>query len=289
MVLTEELTRAAQNGNTVAIQMWFLTGTRDPNEKDGHGNTGYTLLLRAAQNGHLETMRILLAHGASVNVSHCGGYTALHLVARRGHCTAAVLLLDHGAQVNVRTTRGETPLHYAVQIMRGGHTNRLLMIRLLLHRGADLDARDEDGENPEAYAQHFSEFLEAETFLADVRRAGGWRPYVRYPRFRLLMLRIVAEQGRAETQDTLLRRLFPAGPPAPEGIERTYRAQKGGFIPRGILLLLLECTSSATGARVATTTTPSLKEVFRSLLEARRRRRCRRGGACARACTRRYR
>ena len=50
------------------------------------------------------------------------------------------------------------------------------------------------------------------------------------------MLRILAEQGLAETQDTLLRRLFPAGPPAPEGIERTYRAQKGGLIPRGIFM-----------------------------------------------------
>ena len=53
------------------------------------------------------------------------------------------------------------------------------------------------------------------------------------------MLRIVAEQGRAETQDTLLRRLFPAGPPAPEGIKRpreAYRAQKGGRLPRGIFM-----------------------------------------------------
>ena len=51
-----------------------------------------------------------------------------------------------------------------------------------------------------------------EALLDDVRRAGGWRPYVRYPRFRLLMLRIVVEQGRAETKDPLLVRLFPSGP-----------------------------------------------------------------------------
>ena len=50
---------------------------------------------------------------------------------------------------------------------------------------------------------------------------------------------IAAEQGRAETQDALLRRLFPAGPPAPEGIKRpreAYRAQKGGRLPRGIFV-----------------------------------------------------
>ena len=51
------------------------------------------------------------------------------------------------------------------------------------------------------------------------------------------MLRILAEQGRAETNDPLLVRLFPAGPPASEGTKRpreAYRAQKGGRLPRGI-------------------------------------------------------
>ena len=53
------------------------------------------------------------------------------------------------------------------------------------------------------------------------------------------MLRIAAEQRRAKTQDALLQRLFPAGPPAAEGIERprkAHRAQKGGLIPRGIFM-----------------------------------------------------
>jgi hypothetical protein len=118
---------------------------------------------------------------------------------------------------------------------RFGHCE---MIRLLLHHGADFDARDNNGTTAEAHARMHTR-PEAAALLAAVRRAGGWRPYVGYPRFRLLMLRIVAEQGRAETKDALLRRLFPAGPPAPVGTKRpreTYRAQKGGLIPRGIFM-----------------------------------------------------
>lgn len=44
-------------------------------------------------------------------------------------------------------------------------------------------------------------------------RAGGWQSYVRYPRFKLLCLRIPAERGRVRTpSDELFQRLFPAPP-----------------------------------------------------------------------------
>ena len=112
---------------------------------------------------------------------------------------------------------------------------------LLLHCGADINARDDYGGTAETHALSRN-YRWTAALLAGVRRAGGWRPYVRYPRFCLLMIRILAEQGRAETQDALLRRLFPAGPPAPGGTKRpreAYRAQKGGRLPRGIFAHIL--------------------------------------------------
>ena len=232
MELTKELLDAAQKGDTAAIQEWFPTGTRDPDEQMQNGDT---LLSVAADAGRIEMMRILLAHGASVDTSKVGvGLTALHHAARRGRHDAAALLINHGAQVDVRDTNGWTSLIWAIY----NNCGNFELPCLLLHHGANFDARDNSGATAEALARRWNN-LETTALLAGVRRAGGWRPYVRYPRFCLLMLRILAEQGRAETQDALLRRLFPAGPPAPEGTKRpreAYRAQKGGQLPRGIFV-----------------------------------------------------
>ena len=241
MVFTEELGDAARNGDTAAIQEWFSTGTRDPDEKD---ECSETLLTCAASGGSIEAMLIILAHGASVHASNGSRETPLIATVCSGQLAAAIVLLDHGAEVDARTNgNGSTPL------MKSGVCGHCEMIRLLLHRGADLDVRDSNGKTALDIARRplarlagwLGQQSEAADLLADVRRAGGWQPYVRYPRFRLLMLRILAEQGRAETQDPLLRRLglFPAGPPAPESTKRpreAYRAQKGGLIPRGIFM-----------------------------------------------------
>lgn len=96
------------------------------------------------------------------------------------------------------------------------------MVRLLLHRGA-VDKRIGTGGNAESLAEDYwsspaggARYSEVVALLADVRRAGGWRKYVRYPRYRLLMLRILAERGRAKTKDALFVRLFPIAPPDPD-------------------------------------------------------------------------
>ena len=115
------------------------------------------------------------------------------------------------------------------------------MIRLLLSRGAALDARDIDGYNAEALAR--LNRPQGAALLAAVRVAGGWGKYVLVPRKRVLAHRVLCEQGRASTDDALLRRLFPAAPPPAEGVTRTradYRAQKGGRLPRGIFWHIFE-------------------------------------------------
>jgi len=275
MVLTSMLMDSTRNGDTAAVQEWFSTGTRDPNEKDA---IGWTLLHAATYGGHIETMRFLLVQGADVNVSSTRHRCSpLHWFThtRSRHCAAAILLLDHGAQVNARTTDGKTPLMLAADPWED---DNCVIIKLLLHRGADLDARCTAGWTAERlanYSPHFdSPYHKVAALFADIRRAGGWRPYVRYPRVRLLMLRILCEQGRAHANDALLIRLFPAEPPSTDGARFTrilaaaladqdaavpdidalstilmgsikgdikrrreaYRAQKGGLVPRGIFM-----------------------------------------------------
>ena len=60
----------------------------------------------------------------------------------------------------------------------------------------------------------------AASLLADVRAAGGWKPYVRVPRIRLLALRALCDSGRAWTEDDLLARVFGAAPHDPQNPKR---------------------------------------------------------------------
>ena len=233
MVVPREIYKAALESNTAAIQEWFSTGTRDPDERS---KSGHALLYIATINSHCDVVRVVLAAGANANTTNRKGWSCLTMAATKGRADIVRLLLDHGADVDVSDASGITPLIAAC------YTGRYDVLRLLLHRGADFAARDRNGVSAEIAARIEAKPKEI-ALLVDVRHAGGYAKYVRYPRFRLLMLRILAEQGRAETEDDLLVRLFPAGPPPPAGVKRprdAYRAQKGGRLPRGIFNLIFE-------------------------------------------------
>ena len=80
------------------------------------------------------------------------------------------------------------------------------MCELLLSRGASLDALSDIGQDPEARARDLGSGPEAD-FLAEVRAAGGWRPYVDAPRAELLALRrelpSLRERGRASPSSSV--------------------------------------------------------------------------------------
>ena len=234
MVLSAEIIRAAKFGDTAAIQGWFSTG--DPDER---GVYGRTLLYVAALYGHCDTMRFLLGHGASVDATNDYGETPLSAVAYDGKHDAAVLLLDRGAQIDLADNFGRTPL------LRAAAKDRCDMIRLLLSRGAALGSRDNNGRNAEAYACNNNRD-EAAALLADVRIAGGWDAYLRYPRKRLLALRVLCERGRAKTDDDLLLRLFPWHPPVQEKqgpttrAARRARAPQAAQLPKEVFWLILK-------------------------------------------------
>ena len=74
---------------------------------------GWTSLLWASANGHKSTVKLLLDHGADVNLKNNNGGTALIRASRRGHESAVKLLLEYGADVNLRNKYDDTPLIYA--------------------------------------------------------------------------------------------------------------------------------------------------------------------------------
>jgi hypothetical protein len=102
---------------------------------------GYTPLHRAAYNGRLGVLRVLLAHGADVAARTAEGWTALHSAARWGQAAAAELLLAHGADPAAVSNGGATPLHLAAT-----QADAAVLRVLLLHPRTDVQRRNGQGE-----------------------------------------------------------------------------------------------------------------------------------------------
>ncbi|CAH6791092.1 tonsoku-like protein [Phodopus roborovskii] len=74
---------------------------------------GWTPLHEASNYGHLEIVRFLLDHGATVDDpggQGCDGITPLHDALNCGHFEVAELLIERGASVTLRTKKGFSPL-----------------------------------------------------------------------------------------------------------------------------------------------------------------------------------
>ena len=140
-----------------------------PNIDIVHNNT--TALIEAAYHGRKDFVKLLVDHGAQVNLKNSNGDTALivasqrgdmkcieHLLGRKdidanlrnrsessaitvaaqiGHNEIVKLLLDHGAQANLQNINGDTALMIASQ---RGHTN--CVEHLLLRKDIDVNLQN---------------------------------------------------------------------------------------------------------------------------------------------------
>jgi ankyrin repeat protein len=134
---------------------------------------GATPLIRAANNGDLEVVKILLAHGADATVSMADRQTPIHAVisGRTAEPQALELiriLQKAGTDVNVvalvnhpEEIRGGTALHYAVR------KRYKEVIKLLASFGIDMNAVDQDGLTALDYTQSrgFMPFMALQTPL----------------------------------------------------------------------------------------------------------------------------
>jgi ankyrin repeat protein len=135
---------------------------------------GSTPLLFAARSGDVESARLLVEAGASVNDALPNGMTALIEAAHSGQESVGMLLLAKGADANAREV-GYTALHAAV--LRGG----LDLVKALLTHGADPNLRmtrgtpvrrnSEDFELPATLVGATPYFLAAKFVEADIMRA----------------------------------------------------------------------------------------------------------------------
>ncbi len=132
---------------------------------------GWTGMHEAAKRGHLDSVRLLLAHGADPNARESGDNTyPLHWAAAHGHIEIVRALLDGGGDVH-----GFGDVHELDAI--GWGAEKPEVVSLLLNRGArhhifsainagDLDAiRTLVEENPEALDRRMSRFEHGHTPL----------------------------------------------------------------------------------------------------------------------------
>ena len=121
------------------VKHLIITGTLDVNEKL---RDGYAPLHGASWNGHVDSTRILLHHGADINAGGYNGYTPLHLASQCEHIELTQLLLKRKANVNAQNKLGDTPLYLAAE--RG----YLEVVRLLLDHGADATIQGRRDQTP---------------------------------------------------------------------------------------------------------------------------------------------
>ena len=133
-------------------------------------------------------------------------------------------LIDCGADVNT-CEDGMEGMSILMQCASYPAEDRTQIARLLVRRGADVFLRDDNGHDAESHARRLSsrnmlynpdatrrrQYAALASFLADVKRAGSYRRYLKEPRVELARLRLLCARGRATPlADPALARLFGA-------------------------------------------------------------------------------
>ncbi len=118
---------------------------------DANATGGVTALMLAVREGAMETVKVLLDHGAPINETSANGSTALLVALENGDAPMARFLIERGADINLANAKGWTPLYMAIKArnMEEGtmpnptidKAGMLEVIRMMLDRNVDVNAR----------------------------------------------------------------------------------------------------------------------------------------------------
>jgi ankyrin repeat protein len=114
---------------------------------------GMSALLYAAREGHIETVKALLAGGADINQVSADKFSPLVMAIANGHLDLAKYLVDQGADPNLASTSGLTALYGVIDVQWAPHawfpqpsteqekTPYLELMKDLLEHGANVNAQ----------------------------------------------------------------------------------------------------------------------------------------------------
>ncbi len=112
LVFSGELHKAAYNGDIDAVRV-LLKDKVDPDERDSFGGTA---LHAAMFQKNLKIIELLIEAGLDINAKgRSNGYTPLHDAVWANNLEGAILLVKHGARIDIRGKDGLTPYEKAVK------------------------------------------------------------------------------------------------------------------------------------------------------------------------------
>jgi ankyrin repeat protein len=184
-----------ESGDVEAVRVLL---DKDPGLIRSRDKDGYTMLHRAAQQGHLQLMKLLIDKGAPVDErSHDGSnLTSLHLAANEDQIATVKLLLEKGADIDARG-KGERYKGWSA-LAFASWNNYKGLVELLIEKGAPLKGFKRDKINPlwfPVYKGHkeITELLLAKGAVVDVPGSKAWGT-----------LHIAVEKGYPELVQVLL-------------------------------------------------------------------------------------
>lgn len=134
---------AAQEGPLETVKLLVEAG-QDVNRRDFHG---YTSLRTAARNGRTDIVKYLISKGADINTQADDGATPLEHAAGKGHFDIVKLLVEKGANINLQDKEGDFALGEAA---RHGFYD---IVKYLLDKGADTKLKNAEGNSAEELAR----------------------------------------------------------------------------------------------------------------------------------------
>lgn len=148
-----------RNGDVAAVTSALDKGA-DINEIDG-----VTALYIACEAGNVELAKLLIKHGADVNLPVSWQRTPLYAANKAGYADIVKLLLDNGANPN-QVAKAQTPLHVAAE------KGCLQCVIHLVDAGAEVNALTSNGNPP----IHLAKLSGHEDVVAYLRSHGAVRP-----------------------------------------------------------------------------------------------------------------
>ena len=158
---------AAQNGDVSGVKVELENGV-NPNLQDSNGKTalmkaagqgglaanisasGQITYTSLASRGNVDTVQMLLSHGADPNLVDSNGNTALHYAAKWGRRQSVEELIKAGADVNANGRNG-------LPLQRAAEKGHLEIVQYLLSSGADISASDEGGHTALITASYYGQ------------------------------------------------------------------------------------------------------------------------------------